>query len=52
LCLHTCIHYLLPIYPPTPFPATSPLPLVPPLPPTPGKTCSALLFSDFVEENT
>jgi hypothetical protein len=33
-----------------PFTNTSPLPLVPALPPTQGRTCSALLFSDFVVE--
>jgi hypothetical protein len=39
------------IQPPTPFPhlLSPPIGIITPLPPT-GRTCSALLFSDFVEE--
>jgi hypothetical protein len=44
-----CIHSLHHIHPSTPFPATSPLPPVPTIPPS--RTCSAFLFSNFVEEN-
>jgi hypothetical protein len=37
------------IYPPSPFPLPLPLLLVP-TPSSPGRICSALPFSDFVEE--
>jgi hypothetical protein len=43
MCLH-CLHH---IHPPTPFPTTS---LLSPVPTSPGRTCSAFLFYDFVEE--
>jgi hypothetical protein len=42
-----CAQFLSCIHCSAPFPATFPIPLVPTAHP---KTCSALLFSDFVEE--
>jgi hypothetical protein len=38
-----CIYYFHRVHPPTPFPTTSPILTL-------GRNCSALLFSDFVEE--
>jgi hypothetical protein len=50
LHLHACVHIFCTLFTLlSPFPATSLLPLVPTFPL--GRTCSALLFSDFVEEN-
>jgi hypothetical protein len=48
LCLHANVHSICTIFTLLyPFPTFCPLPLVPP---TPGRTCSALSFSDFVKE--
>jgi hypothetical protein len=44
---YMCAQYLYHIYPPTAFPHLFPLPLVPSYP---DKTCSALLFFNFVKE--
>jgi hypothetical protein len=45
MILSTCVHSICSIFAlPQPFSTFSPLPLVP------GRTCSALLFSDFVKE--
>jgi hypothetical protein len=46
--IHMCIHYLHHIYPTIPFPNTSHWCQTPPF----HRTCSALLFSNWVEENT
>jgi hypothetical protein len=47
--LYACVHSIFIIFTfPYPFLTSSLLPLIP-HPPTPGRTCSALLFSDFVK---
>jgi hypothetical protein len=47
LFIYMCTHYLHQIHPPIPFPHLFPIPIG--TNPTPGKTCSILLFSDFVK---
>jgi hypothetical protein len=44
------VYILFAPYSPPIFPVASPLQLVPATPPS-GRTCSILLFSDFVEKN-
>jgi hypothetical protein len=47
---YMCTHFLHGIYPPTPFPHHLPPPTGTNIPHPLGRTCSALLLSDFVEE--